>query len=252
MLLSASDLTDLATAEGGPSLAAPEALASLFPQGRLARGISIGVMGSGGWSLAMALVGAALGDDGWMVGVGLEELGLVAAGELGVRLDRTVMIETPSPDTWATVVAAVIEAFDIICLGPTDYIGHREAARLSARAREAQALLLHLDGGRSWPHALDAVLTVHPRHWSGIGAGHGHLQSRLVTITSTGRRSMAKPRQVDVLLPGPDGRLAPAIADDLVAATGSTASCENRELVGGEPDMPPVVPGRAGTSRAGI
>lgn len=214
-------VSDLAPRNEEQLLAVPEAVAPLFPQGGLPPGVSVGVSGSGGWSLAMSLAASALVDDGWLACVGLEELGLMAAGELGLRLDRTIMVETPGPDRWPTVVAALIEAFDIVCLGtglgPTRSLGHRQATRLSARARETKTLLLHLDGGRSWPTVLDVALTVHPRHWSGIRPGHGHLQSRLVTVSSVGRRSMAKPRQIDVLLPGPDGCLGPAPASTVVA-----------------------------------
>ncbi|MGI9599222.1 MAG: hypothetical protein ACR2QK_23865 [Acidimicrobiales bacterium] len=194
-------------------LPVPEPLAPLFPAGGLQQGWSVGFSGHGGWSLAMALLGAGLGADGWSACVGLEEFGLVAADELGLRLDRVLMVETPGPDQLATVIAALIEVVDVVCLGSTRSIGLRDARRLMARAREQNALLFHLDGGRSWPHPLDVALTVEPASksrsepgsWAGIGAGHGRLQARALSVTAVGRRSMAKPRRVDVLLPGPGG-----------------------------------------------
>lgn len=190
-------------------LAVPEPLLPLFPAGGLQRGWSIGVDGLGGWSLAMALLGPALDGDGWLACIGLEGLGLVAADELGLRLDRVLMIETPPPDKWATVIAALVEVVDVVCLGEGASVNAREGRRLMARAREQNAVLVHLDGGRAWPHALDVNLGVETGSWSGVGVGHGSLKTRSMTITATGRRSMAKPRQVDVLLPGPGGRLAP-------------------------------------------
>lgn len=186
-------------------LPVPEPLAPLFPAGGLQRGWSVGVAGDGGWSVALALLGAALGTDGWSACVGLEELGLVAADELGLRLDHVLMVETPGPKQLSAVIAALVEVVDVVCLGSTKSVGVRDSRRLMARAREQNAVLLHLDGGRSWPQALDVVLSAEPGGWSGIGAGHGRLQSRSMTVTAVGRRSMAKPRRVDVRLPGPDG-----------------------------------------------
>ncbi len=186
-------------------LSVPSALVPLFPGGGLQRGWSVGVSGHGGWSLAMALLGTALAADGWSACVGLEELGLVAADEIGLRLDHVLMVETPRPQQLPTVVAALIEVVDVVCLGPTGSIGIRDARRLMARAREQNSVLFHLDGGRSWPQALDVALHVEPGRWTGIGVGHGRLRSRSMSVTAIGRRSMAKPKRVDVLLPGPGG-----------------------------------------------
>lgn len=186
-------------------LAVPDAVAGLFPQRGLQRGWSVGFSGAAGWSLALAMLGSAIGDDGWAACVGLEALGLVAAQELGVKLDRLLMVETPEPAQLPSVVASLVEVVDVVCLGPTPSIGTRDGRRLMARAREQDAVLFHLDGGRSWPHPLDAQLTTSAGAWTGVGWGHGSLRTRQVTVQTSGRRSMAQPRRLDVLLPGPDG-----------------------------------------------
>lgn len=188
-------------------LAVPDAVSSLFPAGGLQRGWSIGFGGAGGWSLALAMLGTAVGERGWTACVGLEHLGLVAGEELGLRLDRVIMVETPLPEHLATVLAALVEVVDVVCVGPTPAVGIRDARRLMARTREQDAVLFHLDGGRTWPQALDVELTVESHGWAGIGAGFGYLQSRSASVTATGRRSMAKPRRCEVLLPGPGGGL---------------------------------------------
>lgn len=191
-------------------LVVPEPLAPLFPAGGLQRGWSVGFNGVGGWSVALALLGPALGSDGWVGCVGLEDLGLVAADEVGVPLDRVVMVESPGPTHWPDVVAALIEAVDVVCLGPPGrMVRAATAARLAGRAREQGTVLFHLDGGQSWPRALDAELTARSLGWSGIGVGHGRLRSRRLEVASQGRRSMAQPRQVEVLLPGPGGGVQP-------------------------------------------
>ncbi len=205
-------------------LPVPGPLDPLFPSGGLQLGWSIGVTGHGGWSLAMALIGTSLGGeagvssdvasstagtsgdgDGWVACVGLEDFGLVAADEVGLRLGRVLMVESPGREHLATVIAALIEAVDVVCLGPTPSIGIRDARRLMARAREQNAVLFHLDGGRSWPQPLDVNLSVEVGSWSGIGQGHGRLLTRSMSVTATGRRSMAKPRHVEILLPGVNG-----------------------------------------------
>jgi hypothetical protein len=183
----------------------------------------------------LALVATALGSDGWAAAVGLEELGLVAAGELGVPLSRLLLVQSPGSAHRATAVASLIEAVDLILLGggPGLAFTAREARRLSARAREQDAVLVHFDGGRNWPQGLDATLTVEPIFagrasgtggaWSGIdGSGHGYLRSRPVTVSATGRRSMAQSRQVEVVLPGADGRLGTVSASGATTSTTST------------------------------
>lgn len=197
------------TPAGQRLLPVPAVLESLFPAGGLQQGWSVGVDGIGGWSLALALLGPALGREGWVACVGVEGLGLLAGGELGLPLTRLLLVESPGSHHRASVVAALVEAVDVVCLGPGQAFSAREARRLAARAREQGAVLVHLDGGRSWPQPLDVTLAVEPGSWVGIGEGHGHLRARPVVITATGRRSMARPRRVEVLLPGPDGALAP-------------------------------------------
>lgn len=195
-------------------LSVPDAVSGLFPRNGLQRGWSVGFTGNGGWSVALAMLGAAVGGDGWAACVSLEGLGLVAAEEVGVKLDRLLMVETPGPEHLASVIASLIEVVDVICLGPTPSIGIRDARRLMARAREQNAVLFHLDGGRSWPQPLDVDLEIVAGRWSGVGRGHGSLAARPLLIRSSGRRSMAQPRQVEVLLPGPDGLVAPRAGND--------------------------------------
>ncbi|MCP3990341.1 MAG: hypothetical protein GY724_14790 [Actinomycetia bacterium] len=189
-------------------LAVPEPLQPLFPFGGLQKGQSVGFRGPGNWSLAMAMAGSLLGNDGWMAIVGVEELGLLSAAEVGVRLDRLLLIETPPSAQLATVVAALVEVMGVVALSPHREVGHRDARRLTARAREQGSTLLLLDGGRHWPQALDLTITTKPERWEGVGQGHGHLQWRQLSVEAVGRRSSARRRQVSVLLPGPGGSLA--------------------------------------------
>ena len=213
-------------------LPVPEVLAPLFPWGGIQRGWSVGVSGVGSWSLALSIWAEALGTERWVAVVGVPDLGLAAAAELGVRLDRMVLVETPPTSQWGTVVAGLLDAFELVAIAPTGQVGARDARRLSARAREREAVLFHLDGGRSWPTALDLTLTGRPEQvgpeqvgpeqvgpeqvglgWSGLGPGHGHLQVRRLGIDATGRR-IGRSHSLSVLLPDARGRLAPAPVTD--------------------------------------
>ena len=191
---------------------APEALQPLFPFGGPPQGHTIGFDGPGSWSVGLALAGAALGEQGWMAVVGIEELGLPAAADHGVRLDRLLMIASPPSDQLAAVVATLIGTVDLVALAPHRRPSHHQARRLAALCREQATTLLLFDGGRHWPLPLDLRLTTTVERWDGIGQGHGHLRQRLLTVTAVGRRASARSRQVSVLAPGPNGGLAPAPA----------------------------------------
>ncbi|MDA3040331.1 MAG: hypothetical protein O3C27_12555 [Actinomycetota bacterium] len=191
-------------------LPVPDVLSPLFPWGGIQRGWSVGVGGAGAWSLAFAIWAEALGAEGWVAVIGVPDLGLAAAAEFGVRLDRVVLVQTPPAGQWSTVVSSALDAFDVVAVAPTAQVSPRDARRLSARAREREAVLFHLDGGRTWPSALD--LTLHTRveetlGWAGLGRGHGHLQRRGVSIDAVGRRT-GHPRSLGVLLPDVRGCLA--------------------------------------------
>lgn len=178
-------------------------------------GWSLGFAGVGGWSLALMVMAdliAATGKNSsenpskgaatsgrWLACVGLEELGLVAAHELGVPMGRLLMVQSPPADRWAAVTAALVEAVDVVCLYPAGPVRARDARRLQARAREQETVLIHLDGGRSWPVAMDIALDVH-QQWSGLGHGHGHLRERRLFVEASGRRSSGRRRQMELVI----------------------------------------------------
>ena len=191
-------------------LPVPEPLLPLFPWGGVQRGTSLGVSGTGAWSLAMALLAHSLGSQGWLAIVGAPSFGLVAANDFGIRLDRVLVVEEPGRSRWGSVVSSLLESVDVVAIAPDTEVGTRDARRLAARVREQESILVHLDGGRSWPSGLDASLAVTVEGWEGIGAGFGHLQARRAKVEAAGRRAGAPGRSVSVWLPGPDGRLATA------------------------------------------
>ena len=183
-------------------------LEGLLPGRGLRRGSSVSVgavAGIGGsTSLALALVARASATGSWVAAVGVPSLGLVAADELGVALERLVMVAAPERDAWGGVVAALIDGFDVVILQPgRGGVRPVDARRLVARCRERGTVLLQL--GTGWPEGADVVLEIGRARWEGVDDGHGHLQARKVRIEGGGRGEAAVPRRVDLWLPGPTG-----------------------------------------------
>jgi len=191
-----------------------EPLATMFPDGRLRRGITVAVRGPGSTTLAFALAAGASSAGSWMAMVGVADANLTTAGELGIALERVAVVDPP-PAQWSATVAAVVGAFDIVMLAPCHRVSPGDARRLMARARERGSVLLTLQRtARAWPERVDLELSISTRQWSGLGQGHGHLRARVAQIDMAGRRELARPRQGEFELPDATGHLALALARD--------------------------------------
>jgi hypothetical protein len=192
-----------------------EPLVPLLPGG-LVRGTSVQVAGAtdglGSTSLALALLAGPSAAGSWAATVGVPGLGLAAAAGFGVDLGRLVLVAPPPAGEWATVVATLLDAFEVVVARPPapGRVRPAEARRLAARARERGSVLVRLGPGAPWPDAADVTLTVVATTWEGLGLGHGHLRARRATVESAGRRGFDRPRRVDLWLPGPGGVLAEA------------------------------------------
>ena len=193
-------------------------LRGLLPGGALCRGTTVAVTGApAATSLALALAAGPSAAGSWVATVGVTDLGLAAAAELGVALERLVVVDRPPPSSWATVVATLVDAFDVVLLGPGQRVRATDARRLTARARERGSVLVVLDpaGGTGRGRVLEpeVVLTVTGARWEGLGWGYGHLRARRVRVEAAGRRAAARPRRADLLL-GPDVALDVAVPGD--------------------------------------
>jgi hypothetical protein len=190
-------------------------LEPLLPGAGLQRGSTVQVAGGpGATKLAFALLAGPTRAGSWAACVGLPELGWAGAAEVGVALERVVVVRPPER-AWATVVAALVDAFDVVVCGPAHAPGAAEVRRLTARARERGAVLVAVGGAgaaggapgrgrRAWPGP-DVRMSVTEARWSGPGQGWGHLRARRATVTVDGRRGLDRPRRADLWLPGPDG-----------------------------------------------
>lgn len=206
--------SDLATAPSGRVriLPVPPDLSGLFPWGGLRRGSTVSVRGS--TSLLLALLAAPTASDSWAAVVGMPDLGVLAASELGVAVDRLALVRHPGADLPA-VLAALLDGMDLV-VTPRARLTDAQARRLSARARHRGAVLLTVD---PWP-AADLELTCTRARWAGIGQGHGHLARREVTIQARGRGAATRPARAALRLPDLAGAIAalPAVPTRLALA----------------------------------
>lgn len=191
-------------------VAAP--LASLLPHGGLPRGATVITAGIAAVSLAFALVGPVTVAGSWVAVVGVGDLGLVAAAEAGVELERLLLVVDPGPQAWATTVAGLLDAVEIVLVGAPPRLSVSGQRRLTARARDRGSVLIQVGGlTDGWAHAPDLVLTGTEATWDGLGTGHGHLRSRRLSVAVTGRRGADRPRRGEIMLPGPDGTIASVV-----------------------------------------
>ena len=187
------------TLAGEQLLPVPRALEPLLPDRGLRRGGTVAVHGS--LALALALVAGASAAGSWVVAVGLPDLGVVAAAEAGIVLERLALVPRAGPAAWATVVAALLDAIDLVLVRPPARLSAVVARRLAARARERRSVLLPV--GDVWPIPPDLRLAVTASQWEGLGQGHGRLEARKVEVAAAGRGAAVLERRATLWLPGP-------------------------------------------------
>ena len=176
------------------------ALSGLLPEGALQRGSTVAV--SGATSLALALLAGPSQAGSWCAAVGLPSLGLVAAAEVGIALERFPLIARPGQE-WPAVVAALFDAVDVVLVSLPRHVRTGDARRLVAKARERGAVLVTTGPSRAL--AADVRLTVERAAWEGLGRGHGRLRARRLDVVATGRGAAGREHRTSLWLPGPDG-----------------------------------------------
>lgn len=188
----------------GEALPVASELAGVLPWGGLRRGSTLAVHGS--TSLVLALLAEATSAGSWAAVVGVPDLGVVAAGELGVRVDRLALVPHPGAE-FASVASALLDGMDLVAVAsPGERVGGQVRRRLSARARHRRSVLLSLG---PWPGA-DVELRYAAGRWSGAERGAGYLRAREVAVHATGRGAAARPVRAELALPCVGGGISPA------------------------------------------
>jgi hypothetical protein len=176
--------------------------AALFPQG-LRPGTSVAVRAArpslepAAMRNAITLAAGVVPNDGWVAAVGVPSLGVLAAAEAGLALERLVFFAAPAA-VWGTVAIAAVDAFDVVVLSVPARPRAAEVRRLTTRTRERSNTVIAIGPGvAAWSG--EARLVTSAVEWDGLGDGHGTLQSCRVSIELDGRGSV-RPRQVDLVL----------------------------------------------------
>ena len=198
-------LTAVAASER--TLPVHESLVELLPC--LQRGSTIACGGQAGVSLALALAAAPSREGAWVGVVGLPELGIRAAADMGVALERLVMV-TGKPNgkskggetVTADVLAAMIDGFDVILIGHrVGTLAPGAVRRLQARAQSRGVVMLAVGVPAL---GADLRLTADDGEWVGLGNGHGVATGRRVLVEVSGRR-MPRSRRATMWLPDVNG-----------------------------------------------
>ncbi len=208
-------------------LAVHSALGGVAPLA-LVRGTSLVCVGPAASSVAALVAAGPMGSGSWACVLGHPTLGVAAWHEAGVPLERLVVVrgdggvdeQQADEQCWGRALAAAIDGFDVVVVGP------QAAARLTpALARRVQARVQSRGGvlvlvGGPGPFTPDLRLHATAR-WHGLGAGHGHLRAREVRLALGGRR-MPRGRRDTIWFPGPSGRIERFGADPTVQALART------------------------------
>jgi hypothetical protein len=177
-----------------------ESLVELLPA--LRRGSIVACGGRAGVSLALALAAAPSREGAWVGVAGLPDVGVRAAADIGVALERLVMVDGDPP--WVDVLAAMIDGFDVVVIGQrVGRLGAGAVRRLQARAQTRGVVMLTV-GVPAF--GADLQLTAEGSRWVGLGDGYGVASGRQVLIELGGRR-MPRPRQAAMWLPDAGGRM---------------------------------------------
>lgn len=163
------------------------ALAPLLPGGALRAGAMYSVQGS--WQLALAFLSAASQSGSWCGVLGCADFGAEAAVRVGIALDRCVLVPSPGRHT-LSLAGTLSETLTVVAARFDDQVSHSDIERLAARLREHGSTLVVVgDWARS-----ESRLTVTSSQWAGLGAGHGMLSDRELTVQSEDRRGTRQHR----------------------------------------------------------
>ena len=195
------------------SLPVCDALAPVLGDGGLRGGVVVACEGPAAVSLAMATASAASCAGAWTAVIGFPDIGLAAAAEAGMVLERLVCIAPTDPVDaaavpWPDVLAAAVDGFEVLIVGPL--LGRLPAAvvrRVLARAATRHVVVVAVDapafGG-------DVVLGTGEVAWHGIDDGHGVAAGRRAVVCASGRR-VPRERRASLMLPSAAGCAEPAM-----------------------------------------
>jgi hypothetical protein len=176
----------------------------------LRRGSSIVLEGRrGAVSIALGLIAKASADGMWCAVLGLPDLGLLAAHELGVALEHLVLVPTPGA-RFVAALSSLIDGFDVVVLSEQRQLAPEQRRRLEAKARERRCVLIVLaeQSPSSWATHAEARFRTHASRFVGIEQGSGRITGRLLDLEVQRRRSSLPTQIAQLWCPSPSGEIA--------------------------------------------
>lgn len=184
------------------TLPVPAELGVLFPEGAMVRGRVLSCVGPAATSVALALMAPAVQAGAGLAVIDVPSIGLDAASELGVDLDRVVGVELGEQpaESWPDLTAAAADGFELVLTRVPAGVRPASARSVVARLQQRGVVVVVLGDPGTLP--CDGVLDSSGVTWSGLGDGYGHLRHRSVHVEASGRR-LPGARRATVALPGP-------------------------------------------------
>jgi hypothetical protein len=165
----------------------------MFPEGGLVRGRTVLCGGDAAVALALRIVSQPTQAGSWLGVVGVHNIGVQAASEQGVALQRVVFVQpATSRAEWVSTIAAAADGFDVLMLEVPHGITVADARRVQTRIQSRRNALVLI--GATQKLALqsvfqpDVAMDTTTTQWNGIERGSGYVQSREVCVTVSGRR----------------------------------------------------------------
>ncbi len=157
-------------------------LEKLFPDGGLRRGVVYSL--SSQHTLIWALVAQGTQNGHFAATVGLSHLGVRSAEDIGVDLDRLVIVHQPGSQWWHST-SLLADAVSLVVVAPRGPLpSPHQRDRFEARLRERGSTLLFCG---HWPGS-EAQISVGRSSWEGLGRGSGLLQRQRLRLILEPRR----------------------------------------------------------------
>ncbi|MGW6728700.1 hypothetical protein ACWF9G_22610, partial [Nocardia sp. NPDC055029] len=160
-------------------LAVPGALGDVLPAGGLVRGTTVRC---GRGSVLTGLLAAVTGGGRPAAVVGGATLGLLAAHEMGARLDRLFLVDPARGDP-GEVASVLLDGLDLVVLDVDDLaVPPSRWKVLTARARASGSVLI-VSGRRVRTPGTNLSVDAHPIGYSGLRRGRGRVQAVHLAVT---------------------------------------------------------------------
>lgn len=181
-------------------LMVPGPLGSVLPGGGVRRGSVVlldGPLGAGAMSISLQFAAAATAFGGWAAMVDEETPATPAAVELGVVLERFLVVRHVPVARWPTVVAQLSDAVTLVVCRVPQGLTLGTARRLVARARRRGTILVVAG---AWPGESGLRIKVERSTWRGrVGDPGAPLGDRLVHLVVEGHGRPGAPRSIPLV-----------------------------------------------------